>query len=141
MSGASLSGTVIKGDEIPNLIDELPILAVAGALASGETIIRDARELRVKESDRIALMVAHLRSFGVEVEEYEDGMRIQGGTHLKTPAERLSFEGDHRIAMSVAVLSTFSDEPMILDEVDCVDTSYPQFWADMNRLGGQVERV
>ena len=141
VSGASLSGTVIKGDEIPNLIDELPILAVAGALASGETIIRDARELRVKESDRIALMVAHLRSFGVEVEEYEDGMRIQGSTHLKTPAEQLSFEGDHRIAMSVAVLSTFSDEPMILDEVDCVDTSYPQFWADMNRLGGQVERV
>ena len=79
MRGTSLSGTVIKGDEIPNLIDELPILAVTGALASGETIIRDASELRVKESDRIALMVAHLRSFGVEVEEYEDGMRIQGG--------------------------------------------------------------
>jgi 3-phosphoshikimate 1-carboxyvinyltransferase len=141
VKGAALSGTVIEGDEIPNLIDELPILAVAGALASGETHIRDARELRVKESDRIALMVAHLRSFGVEVEEFEDGMRIQGGATLTPPKQPLSFEGDHRIAMSVAILSTFSNVPLILHDVDCVDTSYPQFWADMNRLGGHVEKV
>ena len=77
VQGAMLQGTVIE-DEIPNLIDELPILAVAGALAIGETVIRDAAELRVKESDRIAVMVKHLRSFGVSVDEFEDGMCVKG---------------------------------------------------------------
>ena len=141
LSGATLRGTIIEGDEIPNLIDELPILAVAGALADGEMLIRDAAELRVKESDRIALMVAHLRSFGVEVEEYEDGMRIQGGGGISTPSQSLSYQGDHRIAMSIAILSTFADAPFTLQGVECVDTSYPRFWEDMQLLGGEVEAV
>mgnify|MGYP001203549189 FL=1 len=138
--GAVLRGTVIEGDEIPNLIDELPILAVAGALAMGETVIRDAAELRVKESDRIAEMVKHLRSFGVSVDEFEDGMRVQGGAVLKTPAGPLLSEGDHRIAMSMAILNTFADGALRLDEVGCVDTSYPSFWKDLVSLGGRVDR-
>ena len=140
VEGALLRGTVIGGDEIPNLIDELPILAVAGALAEGVTEIRDAGELRVKESDRIAEMVKHLRAFGVEVEEFEDGMRVQGGAVLRTPLEPVLSDGDHRIAMSMAVLNTFADGPLRLGDVGCVDTSYPGFWSDMVGLGGRVER-
>ena len=136
--GAQLKGTVIEGDEIPNLIDELPIIAVAGALAEGETDIRDAAELRVKESDRIAEMVKNLRSFGVEVEEKEDGMVVSGPSTLKTPNAVIDSHGDHRIAMSIAVLNTFSDGPVTIENVGCVNTSYPEFWQHMERLGGQV---
>ncbi len=140
VEGALLRGTVIGGDEIPNLIDELPILAVAGALAEGVTEIRDAGELRVKESDRIAEMVKHLRAFGVEVEEFEDGMRVWGGARLRTPVGGVLSDGDHRIAMSMAVLNTFADGPLRLGDVGCVDTSYPGFWSDMVGLGGRLER-
>jgi 3-phosphoshikimate 1-carboxyvinyltransferase len=137
--GAQLKGTVIEGDEIPNLIDELPILAVAGALAEGQTEIRDAAELRVKESDRIAEMVKNLQLFGVVVEEKEDGMIVTGPTELKTPDVLIDSHGDHRIAMSVAILNTFSTGPITIDNVGCVDTSYPEFWQHMEALGGTVE--
>ncbi len=131
--GRTLRGAEIGGAEIPNLIDELPILSVAGALAQGETIIRDAAELRVKESDRIATMAAGLRDMGVEVEEKPDGMRIGGGTAVR-PSPTLRSAGDHRIAMSLAILSLFGPEPSSIANVDCVDTSYPEFWAHLARL-------
>ncbi len=137
--GAPLKGTVIEGDEIPNLIDELPIIAVAGALAEGQTEIRDAAELRVKESDRIAEVVKNLRLFGVEVEEKEDGMIVSGPTALKTPDVAIDSHGDHRIAMSVAILNSFSDGPIVIKNVGCVDTSYPEFWQHMEQLGGRVK--
>ncbi|MBN2685438.1 MAG: 3-phosphoshikimate 1-carboxyvinyltransferase [Pontiellaceae bacterium] len=137
--GAQLNGTVIEGDEIPNLIDELPIISVAGALAEGKTEIRDAAELRVKESDRIAEMVKNLRLFGVEVEEKDDGMIVSGPATLKTPDVVIDSHGDHRIAMSVAILNTFSDAAITINNVDCVNTSYPEFWQHMEALGGQVE--
>ena len=137
--GAQLKGTVVEGDEIPNLIDELPIISVAGALAEGNTDIRDAAELRVKESDRIAEMVKNLRLFGVEVEEKEDGMVVTGPASLKTPDEVVDSHGDHRIAMSVAVLNSFSTGAITIDNVGCVDTSYPEFWQHMEQLGGKVE--
>lgn len=137
--GSRLKGTVIKGDEIPNLIDELPIIAVAGALAEGQTDIRDAAELRVKESDRIAEMVKTLRLFGVEVEEKDDGMVVTGGASVKTPAVALDSHGDHRIAMSMAILNSFGDKPATIENVGCVDTSYPEFWQHMEQLGGKVE--
>ncbi len=136
--GAQLKGTVIEGDEIPNLIDELPIIAVAGALAEGQTDIRDAAELRVKESDRIAEMVKNLRLFGVEVEEKEDGMIVTGPADLKTPDAVIESHGDHRIAMSIAVLNSFSNGAIMIDNVGCVDTSYPEFWQHMEQLGGKV---
>ncbi|MCF7848891.1 MAG: 3-phosphoshikimate 1-carboxyvinyltransferase [Kiritimatiellales bacterium] len=137
--GASLQGTVIEGDEIPNLIDELPIISVAGALAEGQTIIRDAAELRVKESDRIAEMVKNLRQFGVDVEEKEDGMIVTGPAVLKTPDAVIDSHGDHRIAMSVAILNTFGTGPIAIENVGCVDTSYPEFWEHMEQLGGKSE--
>ena len=137
--GAQLGGTVVEGDEIPNLIDELPIIAVAGALAEGHTEIRDAAELRVKESDRIAEMVKNLRRFGVEVEEREDGMLVSGPARLKTPDCAIDSRGDHRIAMSMAILNTFSDGGVVIENTACVDTSYPEFWTHMRQLGGRAE--
>ncbi len=137
--GAQLHGTEISGDEIPNLIDELPMLAVTGALAKGDTVIRDAAELRVKESDRIAVTAGHLRSFGVEVEEHADGMTVHGPAQLHAPKEPLAAYGDHRIAMSMAMLATFADAPVKLEQVECVATSYPDFWNHLEQLGGKVE--
>jgi 3-phosphoshikimate 1-carboxyvinyltransferase len=137
--GAKLRGTEIGGDEIPNLIDELPMLAVTGALAKGDTVIRDAAELRVKESDRITVTAAHLRAFGVEVEEHADGMTVRGPTKLHAPAEPLDSHGDHRITMSMAMLATFANAPVKLEQVECVATSYPDFWNHLEQLGGKVE--
>ena len=137
--GTPLRGTEICGDEIPNLIDELPMLAAIGALAEGETVIRDAAELRVKESDRIAVTAAHLRAFGVEVDERPDGMTVHGPAELHAPEEPLASHGDHRIAMSMAMLATFADAPVQIDDVDCVATSYPEFWNHLEQLGGKSE--
>jgi 3-phosphoshikimate 1-carboxyvinyltransferase len=137
--GARLHGTCIGGDEIPNLIDELPLLAAIGALAEGDTVIRDADELRVKESDRIAVTSGHLRSFGVEVEEHADGMTVRGPAALSAPRQALSSHGDHRIAMSMAILATFAAAPVRLDDTACVATSYPEFWQHLNQLGGRAE--
>ena len=138
VQGRSLSGTVVEGDEIPNLIDEIPIIAVAAALATGKTVVRDAAELRVKESDRIAEMVKNLRLFGCEVEEHPDGMTICGPTQLSTPTEAIDARGDHRIAMSMAILNSFSDAPLTIQDVGCVDTSYPDFWSHYHILGGKT---
>jgi 3-phosphoshikimate 1-carboxyvinyltransferase len=137
--GAQLKGTVIEGDEIPNLIDEIPIISVAGALADGITDIRDAGELRVKESDRIAEMVKNLRLFGVDVDEKDDGMVVHGPADLKTPDEVIDSHGDHRIAMSVAILNSFGTDAITIENTGCVDTSYPEFWQHMEQLGGKVE--
>jgi 3-phosphoshikimate 1-carboxyvinyltransferase len=132
--GGVLTGTVVEGDEIPNLIDELPIIAVAGALAEGKTEIRDAKELRVKESDRIAEMVKNLRLFGVDLEEKPDGMIVSGNAILKTPDETIDSHGDHRIAMSMAILNSFGTDALTIDNVECVNTSYPDFWNHFNQL-------
>ncbi len=137
--GAKLRGTEIGGDEIPNLIDELPMLAVTGALANGDTVIRDAAELRVKESDRIAVTAEHLRAFGVDVKEHADGMTVRGPAKLHAPPEPLASHGDHRITMSMAMLATFADAPVKLEQVECVATSYPDFWNHLEQLGGKVE--
>ncbi|MDK2857035.1 MAG: 3-phosphoshikimate 1-carboxyvinyltransferase [Verrucomicrobiota bacterium] len=137
--GARLRGTEIGGDEIPNLIDELPMLAVTGTLAEGRTMIRDAAELRVKESDRIAVTADHLRAFGADVEEYADGMAVRGPAKLHAPEKPLASHGDHRIAMSMAMMATFADGPVILHDVDCVATSYPEFWNHLEQLGGKMK--
>ena len=138
VSASRLKGTEIGGAEIPNVIDELPVLAVAAALAEGETIIRDAQELRVKESDRIAVMCANLQQAGVDVEETEDGMRIRGPAQIPGGAVFHS-HGDHRVAMAMAVLGLFAESPVTVKGVGCIETSYPGFWDDLQRLGGHVE--
>ncbi len=123
--GTALHGTTIQGAEIPNVIDELPVLAVAGALASGTTYIRDARELRVKESDRITAIVENLRAMGVTVDEYEDGIDIHGGAKLH--GARIESHGDHRIAMAFAVAGMFAEGETIIQGTECIETSYPGF--------------
>ena len=132
ISGQQLRGTTSAGDEIPNLIDEIPILAVLGALAHGETVIRDAAELRHKETDRIKTMVSNLRAFGAAVEETPDGLVIQGGAPLRG-AEVDSF-GDHRVAMSCAILGLFCDGETRVNDTACINTSYPGFEAALRAL-------
>ena len=125
VTGANLKGTVIQGKEVPQLIDELPVLAVAGALARGTTIIRQAQELRVKETDRIAAIAHNLRSMGAQVIELTDGLEIHGRAPLH--GARLSSFGDHRIAMAFAIAGLFAEGETIIQDVDCVATSYPGF--------------
>src|SRR4030081_2413352 len=125
VTGAPLKGTVIQGKEIPQLIDELPILAVAGALAKGVTIIRQAQELRVKETDRIAAIAHNLRAMGVEVIEQQDGLEIHGHGELK--GARVASFGDHRVAMAFAIAGMFADGETIVQDVECVRESYPGF--------------
>jgi 3-phosphoshikimate 1-carboxyvinyltransferase len=125
ITGANLRGTVIGGREIPNVIDELPVLAVAGALAQGRTVIKDAKELRVKETDRIAAIAGNLRAMGVEVVETEDGMEINGGAPLHGAV--LESFGDHRIAMAFAIAGWFAEGETVITGTECVATSYPGF--------------
>ncbi len=130
--GRSLRGTEIGGAEIPNVIDELPVLAVAGALAGGTTVIKDAAELRVKESDRLAVVARHLTAMGADVTEHPDGLEIRGGRPLH--GARLASHGDHRIAMAFAIAGLFADGETVIENASCVETSYPGF-------AGQLERI
>ncbi|HEX8311515.1 MAG TPA: 3-phosphoshikimate 1-carboxyvinyltransferase [Chthoniobacteraceae bacterium] len=132
IQGARLKGTIIAGKEIPNVIDELPILAVAGALAYGKTIIADAAELRVKETDRLAAIATNLRAMGAQVAETEDGMEILGGAPLH--GARLQSFGDHRIAMAFAIAGLFAEGETIIEGTECVNTSYPGFYKQLEKI-------
>jgi 3-phosphoshikimate 1-carboxyvinyltransferase len=134
----ALRGGRIGGSLIPRLIDELPILCIAAACAQGETIIADAQELRVKESDRIAVMAGVLAALGVPVQESPDGLSIQGGARLQ-PA-RIDSRGDHRIAMSGAIAGLVSPYVEITG-AEAIATSYPAFTETLGLLGAQVEVV
>jgi 3-phosphoshikimate 1-carboxyvinyltransferase len=122
-----LRGIEIGGDLVPRAIDEFPVLCVAAALAEGRTIIRDAKELRVKETDRIAAMAANLRSAGVDVTETEDGMEIEGRGRLL--GGTFESRGDHRIAMSMLVAGLAADGVVTVNDVECIATSFPNFMA------------
>lgn len=130
---ARLVATTIAGDEIPSLIDELPMLAVLAARAEGETTIADAGELRVKESDRIAAVVCNLRAVGADADERPDGLVVRGSD--RALAGRVTTHGDHRIAMAFGVLGAATGGAIVVDDPACVDVSYPGFWADLARVG------
>lgn len=130
--GVQLKGTEIRGREIPVVIDELPVLAVAAALAEGKTVIADAAELRVKETDRLAAVAHNLRAMGVQVTETEDGMEIYGGTPLK--GARLESYHDHRIAMAFAIAGLFAEGTTTIDGAECAAISYPSFRATLERI-------
>ncbi len=134
VNGRGLVGTEILKEEVPNLIDEVPIIAVAGALAQGKTTIRNAKELRVKETDRISTVVEGLRKMGVEVEEFEDGMEITGGASLK--AAEIESHGDHRIAMAFAIAGLFAKGTTKIHGCDCINTSYPGFKNHLEEICG-----
>ena len=129
---APLKGVEIKGDIIPRCVDELPVLCIAAAIAEGETWIRDAAELRVKESDRIAGMAECLSSLGVEVETFEDGMRIQGTKRLK--GSMCNSRGDHRIAMSMAIAGLAAEGETLIEDTECINTSFPMFEETLQRV-------
>src|SRR5207247_1693258 len=125
VTGSTLKATVIHGKEVPQLIDELPILSVAGAMARGKTIIRQAGELRVKETDRIAAIAHNLRTMGVHVAELTDGLEIHGPAPLH--GARVASFGDHRIAMAFAIAGLFADGETVVQDAECIRESYPGF--------------
>ena len=126
IAGGTLTGTEIFPEEVPNLIDEVPILAVAGALSEGSMTIRNAHELRVKETDRIDTVVKNLRAMGGGIEEFDDGMTIPGGQKLQ--GAQLDSYGDHRIAMAFAIAGLLAESgETTIANTACVNTSYPTF--------------
>lgn len=130
---SELSGCEIGGSLIPRLIDELPVLAVAAAFAKGTTRIYDAQELMVKETNRIRAVADEFRKCGIDIEETADGMIIHGGKAFHGAA--FHTYGDHRMAMSLAVLAQGADGDSCLDDAACVLVSYPNFFEDLYRLG------
>lgn len=130
---SSLHGVEIGGAIIPTLIDELPVLAVLACAATGTTVIRDAKELRVKESNRIEGMVQNLTAMGAHAEATDDGMIIEGGQPLH--GAQIDSYKDHRVAMSFAVASLVADGETEIIDADCVNISYPDFYETLTRLG------
>ncbi|MGQ9571602.1 MAG: 3-phosphoshikimate 1-carboxyvinyltransferase [Dehalococcoidia bacterium] len=129
---SSLRGTTIQGPLIPRLIDELPVLAVAASLAQGETVIREAAELRVKESDRIRNTVRELRRLGANVQELPDGMVLRGVGYLK--GGMCGSHGDHRLAMTLAVAGLLAQGETVVRGAEASSISYPDFWHHLEQL-------
>jgi 3-phosphoshikimate 1-carboxyvinyltransferase len=132
VSAGGLRGVVVGGDEVPSMIDELPMLACLATRADGETVITGAGELRVKESDRIAAVVSNLREIGADAEELADGMRIIGSD--RPLRGRVATHGDHRLAMAFGVLGALPESEITVDDPACVDVSYPSFWRELSRV-------
>ena len=129
---SALHGTTVEGAIIPTLIDELPMIAVMAAFAEGTTVIRDAQELRVKESDRIQVMTENLRKMGADIQATEDGMIIHGGKPLH--GAEIDSHLDHRVAMSFAVAGLLSEGTLSIKNGECVNISYPEFYSDLYSL-------
>ena len=133
VKSSTLHGTEIGGSIIPTLIDELPVIAAMACFAEGETVIRDAGELKVKESNRIEVMVRNLTAMGADVTETEDGMIIRGGRTLHGAV--IDSKLDHRIAMTFAVAGLCAEGETEIKGAECVNISYPGFYQDLERLG------
>lgn len=130
---SSLKGTTVGGDIIPRLIDELPIIAVSAVFADGQTVIKDAQELKVKETNRIRAVVDEFNKCGIDITETDDGMIINGGKSIH--GADFKTYGDHRMAMSLTVLAQLADSESTLDDSDCACVSYPTFFDDFYKLG------
>lgn len=135
VASSTLTGTTISGPIIPALIDEIPILAIAAAMATGQTVIADAAELKAKETDRIKTVVDALHAMGVRVEATADGMIIEGRGHLDAAA--VESHGDHRLAMAWAVAALVARGEMAIAGSEAVDVSYPDFWRDLAAIAEQ----
>jgi 3-phosphoshikimate 1-carboxyvinyltransferase len=131
---SQLMGIRIRGNMIPRIIDEIPLIALAGACATGTTVIRGAQELRVKESDRIRTTVAELSKLGVDIEELSDGMMIRGEGIIK--GGDCDSHGDHRLAMTLGIASLVSQGELIIHNAESVTVSYPGFWDEIERIAG-----
>ena len=129
---SSLKGCVIEGDIIPKLIDEIPVIAILACFAEGETVIKDAAELKVKESNRIDVMVNNLSAMGADITGTDDGMIIRGGKPLHSAV--IHSKKDHRIAMSFAVAAICAEGETEILDANCVNISYPDFYRDLENL-------
>jgi 3-phosphoshikimate 1-carboxyvinyltransferase len=127
-----LTGTEVGGDLIPRLIDELPALAVAAAFAEGVTVVRDAAELRLKESDRIDALVRQLGLLGARIEERADGFIVQGGAGLR--GATVDGGGDHRLTMALAIAGLVAEGETVIADPEAVAVSYPEFWDQLERV-------
>ena len=130
---SDLCGVEVCGDTVVRMIDEFPILAVAATQAHGETIVRDAAELRVKESDRIATVVSELRALGARIEPQPDGFVVEGPTRLRGAV--VDSHGDHRLAMALAVAGLIAEGEVIVKNVECIDDSFPGFAELLRQMG------
>jgi 3-phosphoshikimate 1-carboxyvinyltransferase len=134
-----LRGVEVGGTVIPRAIDELPVLAVVATQAHGRTLVRDAAELRVKETDRIATVAAELRKMGAHVEERPDGFVVEGPTPLRSAP--VWSHGDHRLAMALAVAALVASGPVLVEDVECIGDSFPGFETALGRLGVTMDVV
>ncbi len=125
-----LKGVTIDGDRIPNLIDEIPLIAILAMFAEGKTIVRDAKELRYKESDRISLLLSNIKSFNpdIGIKEFDDGFEIEPSEDKNMGIVKIKTGGDHRMAMSFMVASLRSGKKVEFDDMECVETSFPGFF-------------
>ena len=134
---SELRGVEVSGKVVVRMIDEFPILAVAATQAEGETLVRDAGELRVKETDRIAVVVAELRALGASVQEREDGFVVHGPTQLR--GARVHSHGDHRLAMALVVAGLIAQGETLVDGAEVIADSFPGFVSLMRELGAEIE--
>jgi 3-phosphoshikimate 1-carboxyvinyltransferase len=128
---APLHAIAIEEPDVPAILDELPLLGIVAAYATGTTTVRGARELRVKESDRIAVLAAGLRALGGTVTEVDDGFDVTGGP---LHGARVESGGDHRLAMAFAIAALGANSPVTIEDSGCVAISHPSFFADLEQL-------
>ncbi|MFP4466289.1 MAG: 3-phosphoshikimate 1-carboxyvinyltransferase [Candidatus Goldiibacteriota bacterium] len=133
---SELKGITIQGKMIPRLIDEIPVIAVAAAFAKGRTVIKNAKELRFKETDRIETIKTNLNRIGVKCEEKPDGMIIYGNAGRCFKYADVDSFGDHRIAMAFSVAGLVSDNGILIKDIECVNTSFPDFFSALRKIGG-----
>jgi 3-phosphoshikimate 1-carboxyvinyltransferase len=134
VEGRPMQGGVIEGAMAAGLIDEIPVLAVLGAVSKQGLTVKDAKELRVKETDRIATVAENMRRMGVEISTTEDGFHIPGGQRFR--AAQVDSFGDHRIAMAFAVAGLRADGETVIDNADAASVSFPEFYSTLEQLGG-----
>ncbi len=133
---APLAGGTISGPQVAEMIDELPMLAALGPFTEQGIEIHDAKELRVKESDRIATLAEGLRAMGAQVQEFPDGMRVEGRSAGLLRGAKIDPQGDHRIAMALAVAALGAQGNTVIRDADCVGVSFPEFFGTLERLRG-----
>lgn len=142
---AKLKGAIVKGKIVPHLIDEVPILAVASACAQGRSEFKDMAELRVKETDRIATLEKNFQKLGIRIASGKESFEIHNTPWppltLRGGSKKVLLDsfGDHRIAMSLAVLGTVFHAPLLISNVDCINTSFPQFFASLRKIGVKLK--
>ncbi|MCM8808923.1 MAG: 3-phosphoshikimate 1-carboxyvinyltransferase, partial [Candidatus Omnitrophica bacterium] len=128
-----LKGVEVFPEEVPNIIDEIPLIAVLGSISKGITIVTGAKELRVKESDRIKSITTELKKLSADIEEREDGFIVRGVKKLK--AAKVNSWQDHRIAMSLVIASFVAEGKTVIENAECVEISFPEFFDKYRQLG------